>query len=241
MSKDYYKILGVPRNASLESIKRAYRRIAKENHPDITQRAESREAFQEVEEAYRILRDRLGRKKYDGQLRRQDRGHRKAKSSGPSVNRRKKIVSCEKSRPAAAHHISGRDHLNSQLADSRIRFPVGVISRFVDSITQKLEDIFVELRLNADEARRGGVFPVKLSLSRICHRCRQAGNIKNFFCPECGGSGTVHYQVETLVRIPPYVKHATELTQSIGFVDDSRINLKVRILCDGGKDKWNKR
>jgi curved DNA-binding protein len=65
--KDYYKILGVEPEASDEAIKKAYRKLAKEYHPDTAsgdkERAENR--FKEVSEAYEVLGDKEKRAKYD--------------------------------------------------------------------------------------------------------------------------------------------------------------------------------
>lgn len=64
--KDYYKILGVDRNASEKEIKRAYRRLARELHPDVNpgdKQAETR--FKEINEAYDVLGDSDKRAKYD--------------------------------------------------------------------------------------------------------------------------------------------------------------------------------
>ncbi|XP_015917787.1 protein tumorous imaginal discs, mitochondrial isoform X2 [Parasteatoda tepidariorum] len=65
-ARDYYKILGVPRNASAKDIKKAYYELAKKNHPDINKgdpQAESK--FQEVSEAYEVLSDEGKRQQYD--------------------------------------------------------------------------------------------------------------------------------------------------------------------------------
>ncbi|MQY57867.1 DnaJ domain-containing protein [bacterium] len=57
MPKDYYIVLGVGRDANLNKIKKAYRRVAKKYHPDIRRSQESAEKFHEIREAYETLGD----------------------------------------------------------------------------------------------------------------------------------------------------------------------------------------
>ncbi|MCB2203292.1 DnaJ domain-containing protein [bacterium] len=72
--KNYYQILGVSENASADDIKKAYRKLAKENHPDTHPGDEGAEArFKEIGEAYDVLKDPAKRKKYD-ELRRYSMG-----------------------------------------------------------------------------------------------------------------------------------------------------------------------
>src|SRR2546423_13270850 len=61
--KDYYKILGVPEGATQKDITRAYRKLAKENHPDANPGKEER--FKEISAAYDVLSDAGKRKEYD--------------------------------------------------------------------------------------------------------------------------------------------------------------------------------
>jgi curved DNA-binding protein len=63
--KDYYKILDVARGASEDEIKKAYRRLARKYHPDVSKEANAKEKFQEVSEAYETLRDKEKRAAYD--------------------------------------------------------------------------------------------------------------------------------------------------------------------------------
>jgi curved DNA-binding protein len=63
--KDYYKILGVARDANQEEIKRVYRRLARKYHPDVSKEANAEERFKEVQEAYEVLKDPEKRAAYD--------------------------------------------------------------------------------------------------------------------------------------------------------------------------------
>ncbi|MFQ5598588.1 MAG: DnaJ C-terminal domain-containing protein [Nitrospiria bacterium] len=63
--KDYYKIMGLQRDASQEEIKRAYRKMARKYHPDISKTADASERFKEVNEAYEVLKDPKKRAAYD--------------------------------------------------------------------------------------------------------------------------------------------------------------------------------
>ncbi|HCK82592.1 MAG TPA: DnaJ C-terminal domain-containing protein [Candidatus Competibacter sp.] len=63
--RDYYQILGVDRTASSEDIKKAYRRLARKYHPDVSKEAAAEERFKELSEAYEVLRDTDKRATYD--------------------------------------------------------------------------------------------------------------------------------------------------------------------------------
>src|SRR3990167_6435847 len=63
--KDYYKILGVERNANDDAIKQAYRRLARKYHPDVSKEANAEDHFKNVQEAYEVLKDKEKRAAYN--------------------------------------------------------------------------------------------------------------------------------------------------------------------------------
>ncbi len=63
--KDYYKILGVERDASDAQVKQAYRRLARKYHPDVSKEADAETRFKEIGEAYEVLKDPQKRQSYD--------------------------------------------------------------------------------------------------------------------------------------------------------------------------------
>jgi curved DNA-binding protein len=63
--KDYYKIMGVERNASADDIKKSYRKLARKYHPDVSKEANAEEKFKSIGEAYEVLKDPQKRAAYD--------------------------------------------------------------------------------------------------------------------------------------------------------------------------------
>src|SRR6202140_1925835 len=63
--KDYYEVLGVTRSAGADEVKRAYRKLARKFHPDVSKERNAETKFKEVQEAYEVLRDPEKRAAYD--------------------------------------------------------------------------------------------------------------------------------------------------------------------------------
>src|ERR1700729_215529 len=62
---DYYEVLGVPRDADQDTIRRAYRRLARKYHPDLNSDSDAEDSFKELGEAYEVLSDAEKRERYD--------------------------------------------------------------------------------------------------------------------------------------------------------------------------------
>ncbi|MDD3999565.1 MAG: DnaJ domain-containing protein, partial [Bacilli bacterium] len=63
--RDYYEVLGIPKTATEDEIKKAYRTLAKKYHPDVSEEKNSAEKFKEVQEAYEVLSDPTKREQYN--------------------------------------------------------------------------------------------------------------------------------------------------------------------------------
>src|SRR3954470_9597944 len=76
MPRDYYEVLGVSREASETEIKKSFRRLARELHPDVNQEPDAEDRFKEAAEAYEVLSDAERRRTYDSY------GHEGLRSGG---------------------------------------------------------------------------------------------------------------------------------------------------------------
>ena len=97
--RDYYKILGVERDVAQDEIKRAYRKLARKYHPDVSKEADAEERFKEVNRAYQVLSNPYEKARYDLRLKyggRQPTHSYYQQPSQPSAPRRRPFIYAER-------------------------------------------------------------------------------------------------------------------------------------------------
>ncbi len=167
MARDFYEVLGVGRGASDEEIKKAYRRLARENHPDRNPGDEkAEERFKEVQQAYDTLSDREKREQYDAGGMFSGFGGRGAPGGRPGPG------------------PGGFDISDIFSGIFRRGGP--------EPQPQRGRDLETEVRLPFDQAMEGTEVPVTISKQARCKTCSGTGarpGTAPVTCPRCGGSG----------------------------------------------------
>lgn len=212
--RDYYEVLGLPRDAEPTEIKRAYRALALRYHPDQNQNDKHAEdKFKEVSEAYTVLSDPEKRARYDRL------GHlglsRDVSGIDPlsvDLESMKSLFSNLFGDLIGAKKGKGRDlryNLDISLSEAAhgvlktIRFPVRADCPSCHGSGARGGD--AGLRTCTPCAGKGEVKPGKglFSLSRPCTVCQGVGKVVVDPCSECRGAGLTEQQREYTVSIPP--------------------------------------
>ncbi|MBW1951836.1 MAG: molecular chaperone DnaJ [Deltaproteobacteria bacterium] len=228
-NKDYYQILGVPRDAKEEDIKKKYRQLALKYHPDRNPGdKEAEERFKEASEAYEVLRDPQKRRLYDQY------GHEGLRDTGFT----------------GFHDFSDIFGAFSDIFEDLFGFggpqarrsgpQAGVDRRydldldFVDAALGTEINIEITRTVNCRSCQGSGVRPGTrkipcpqcggrghiirshgfLRISTTCPRCQGRGEIIAEPCPKCRGTGRIPEKKKLSVRIPPGVDNGTHLIMS---------------------------
>lgn len=177
--QDYYEILGVSREASAEEIKKAYRRLAREYHPDVNNEPGAEDRFKQINEAYRVLSDSERRAQYDQY------GHAAFENGGMGQGF------------GGFGDFAGFDDLGDIFAD--MFFGGGGSQR--RNRPRKGADLRYEINIEFEEAAFGTETTIEIPRTEVCSHCH--GNqaepgtpLKT--CPDCNGSG----QVRSVQRTP---------------------------------------
>ena len=174
--RDYYEVLGVPKNASQDDIRNAYRQLARQYHPDVSKAADASERFKEINEAYQILSDSERRRSYDRF------GHAGVPEMG------------------GFEGFSGFGGLGDIMDEL---FGMGMRgagrSQFAP---QRGADLQATLRISFREAVSGAAKELDVSRLEPCDRCNGNGSepgTSPMRCPTCGGSGEVRRVQQTIL------------------------------------------
>ena len=169
---DYYETLGVPRSATTEDVKKAYRRLARTHHPDVNRHDEEAEdRFKAINEAYQVLSDNQKRAMYDRF------GHAGLSPGGAG---------------ATDFGFGFGDIFDAFFGGGG--FGAGVQER---AVSQRGADLRVDVELTLEEVATGVEKSVRVSRMQSCDACKgsgsEGGNSPSE-CPTCRGSGQVRRQ-----------------------------------------------
>ncbi|MFN2355427.1 MAG: J domain-containing protein [Desulfopila sp.] len=203
MPKNYYVILGIPANASLDDIKNAYRRLAKEFHPDYY--GNERSPFLAIQEAYRVLSDPFQRQKYDENLN-IVRFHA-AQHYSPKTPRR---IDEEDVEPMVPEAGGG--------SPRPVRSPHALCSVAPD-MQSFLDQFFNRASENWDygtESAQNLKARVRLNRSQVrCPDCRGWGSSTFHECRRCFDAGYLRGEIPLLLNYPAGTEHNHTVTFSL--------------------------
>jgi molecular chaperone DnaJ len=205
--KDYYTILGVKKDASAAEIKKAYRKLARQYHPDVNPGDSSAEAkFKEINEAYEVLSDKEDRKKYDkyGDQWKYADQFEKAGGQPGQQNAYRDFGSGG----GQAFHFEG-DDLSSIFGDLFGGGRSGGFSR--RARPRRGRDIEHPVEVTLEEAYNGTQRVLSMENPRACTACGGSGLIQNVPCSVCRGSGVVSGTKRIEVNIPRGVKNGSRV------------------------------
>ncbi len=234
MPEDYYVILGISKKADKNQIKEAYRKKAKQHHPDASGGSDGPERFQKISEAYETLSDDRKKREYDKKLMpdRKPRDSSRSRAYDRVYNR-----SYDKRKP---------DSEGGSFFNRVDRMFTGVDNFFDDILTgpsplfgsgdQQTQDLFYEVVLSQAEAARGGEYTIRLPLSESCPRCESSLFGKNRFCPDCRGTGKVTREKEFQLKVPPHVENGTHARLSMKQIGFPNVFLHIRFRVDANME-----
>src|SRR5256884_2308495 len=194
--KDYYQTLGVTRTASEKELKSAYRRLARQYHPDVNKDPKATDRFKLINEAYEVLSDPKKRSKYD-----------QLGSDWERIEREQEFARQYQSQARRGTGAAGvgdfSDFFNTFFAGETGGFSgfdfEGPRGRTVTR--ERGEDIEHPIEITLEEAARGGERTIQTEVPETCPTCggsgftaerRKVGNrtvMESVTCPTCGGAG----------------------------------------------------
>jgi molecular chaperone DnaJ len=224
--KDYYKILGVQKEASSDDIKKAYRKLALKYHPDKNQGDKAaEEKFKEISAAYEILSDPGKRQKYD--------------NFGDSAFNRYQYQDprAEYSNFQNSNHYDDLERMMEEFMHRHSNFHNFNHSRH--SRHTVVPDIRVVCRISLQDAITGGKVAMQYNRFVYCETCKGQGSQATNICSYCQGQGSLIQQIQSSVYMKQTCPHCHgtggEYTECIdcqgkGFSTvETKLNVKIQV------------
>ncbi len=218
--KDYYDILGVERSADQKEIKKAFRKKARENHPDVNRDDPSAESrFKDINEAYEVLSDSEKRAMYDRYgadwQRYRDAGFDATSGPEPGAGAGQTFTSggdfeqwftgdsggfTRTTRSGGSGGFS--DFFNLLFGQD------GARTRGFQQATTPVrgQDLEVAVRVSLQEAYRGTSRRLTVRAPKVCDLCDGSGVVRGAMCPRCDGTGEIMEPRTLEVKIPAGVR-----------------------------------
>ena len=200
--QDYYEVLGVPRTATADEIKQAYRRLARKHHPDVNPGdTTAEETFKRIGEAYHVLSDPESRRRYDQLGENWQTGADFTPPPGWEGGR----VDFDDFSDffGTGQRTGGFSDFFETLFGAR-RGP-----RAGAGFAMRGQDIEAEIDLSLEEAHRGTTRALTLNTTAACPTCNGSGVRDQQTCATCRGTGVVTRPKTLDVQIPAGVRHGS--------------------------------
>lgn len=202
-TEDHYKTLGVGKTASQKELKSAFRKLARQFHPDTNASdPNAEERFKDVNEAYDVLGDEKTRKLYD-RYGNDWRAYRDAGYTGDEpVSQARPTTHSTRSRAyPSSSTFSASDEGFSSIFESMFSQQNGSSSGFRRRPSRG-SDVEQKIDVSFDEAFRGTERRFDIQSPGICPTCNGEGLARGAICPRCDGTGTVNKSRTIEVSIP---------------------------------------
>lgn len=222
--KDYYQVLGVSRTATADELRKAFRKLAREHHPDVAKDKKTSESkFKEINEAYEVLSDPEKRKKYDelGANWKQGADFRPPPGWGGAGQRRSHRSSGGGMNPEDFEFQYGGTGFSDFFeqffsgggrgAGSGFRNAGGFAGR---GASQRGDDLEADIMVTLEEAMHGSVRTVNMRRNVPCPVCHGSGIANQQACPQCRGEGYVAKADSYQVKVPAGVRDGQKLRLS---------------------------
>jgi len=209
--KDYYRTLGVSRTASADEIRKAFRSLARQYHPDVAKdKKRAEEKFKEINEAYEVLGDAEKRKKYDTMNADWEANNYASQNANAGYRSYARRPS-PSSQPNEDFEFRG-----TGFSDFFERFfggsgSFGHRNAFSETEPTRGGDVEADIMVTLQEAMEGGVRPITLRRSSDCSTCGGTGTLGRRVCPTCGGKGYQSVLQRYRVKIPSGVHDGQRL------------------------------